>query len=371
MHPDCVAAAEAAGRLLESLGHEVDVSHPKALDDPDYTGHFITNWAAGAAWNLDYWTRRTGDEIGPTDVEPLTWALAEVGRSSNAADWLWAREWLQVERPRDRRLVDRGPRPAPHAHDRRAAAAAGHLRQPAGQPAPRPVPRRRGRPVHPALQRHGPARHLAAAALERRRPADRRAARGRLRSGGRAAPRRRPARGRRSPGPTGGLLSTPSATDASGRFADDGGSHPTGGRRQPGPSAASPWSWSLLGLVAYVLRVIWPPLILAGAIVFLLNPVVTRLQARHIPRALGTGLSYLGVVAATVLVDPARRAARHAPVRRPGRSLARAARRPRGGHQRPVAALGGRTSGRSASPPGRSWRTSSPPRTPPTPTATA
>ncbi len=58
----------------------------------------------------------------------------------------------------------------------------------------------------------------------------------------------------------------------------------------------------ILGLLAYVVRVIWPPLILAGAIVFLLNPVVTRLQARHIPRALGTGLSYLGVVAATALV---------------------------------------------------------------------
>ncbi|MET0903555.1 MAG: AI-2E family transporter [Acidimicrobiales bacterium] len=59
---------------------------------------------------------------------------------------------------------------------------------------------------------------------------------------------------------------------------------------------------ALLGLIAYVFRVIWPPLILAGAIVFLLNPVVTRLQGRHIPRALGTGLSYLAVVAVTVLV---------------------------------------------------------------------
>ncbi len=96
VHPDCVAAAEAAARLLESLGHEVDTSHPTALDDPDYTGHFITSWAAGAAWNLDYWTRRTGTEVGPSDVEPLTWALAEVGRSANAAEWLWAREWLQM-----------------------------------------------------------------------------------------------------------------------------------------------------------------------------------------------------------------------------------------------------------------------------------
>jgi predicted PurR-regulated permease PerM len=58
----------------------------------------------------------------------------------------------------------------------------------------------------------------------------------------------------------------------------------------------------LLGVLAYVVRVIWPPLILAGAIVFLLNPVVTRLQGRHIPRALGTGMSYLAVVGLTVLV---------------------------------------------------------------------
>jgi amidase len=96
VHPDCIAATEAAARLLESLGHDVDVSHPKALDDPEYADHFITNWAAGAAWNIDYWARRTGAEIGPSDVEPLTWALAEQGRSSNAAKWLWSREWLQV-----------------------------------------------------------------------------------------------------------------------------------------------------------------------------------------------------------------------------------------------------------------------------------
>jgi len=58
----------------------------------------------------------------------------------------------------------------------------------------------------------------------------------------------------------------------------------------------------LLGIIVYVLRVIWPPLILAGAIVFLLNPIVTRLQGRHIPRALGTALSYAAVVAVVVLV---------------------------------------------------------------------
>jgi predicted PurR-regulated permease PerM len=58
---------------------------------------------------------------------------------------------------------------------------------------------------------------------------------------------------------------------------------------------------ALLGLVVWVFRVVFPPLILAGAIVFLLNPVVTRLQHRHIPRALGTAFSYLGVAAAVGL----------------------------------------------------------------------
>lgn len=58
----------------------------------------------------------------------------------------------------------------------------------------------------------------------------------------------------------------------------------------------------ILGLVAWVLRVIWPPLILAGAIVFLLNPIVTRLQDRHIPRALGTAFAYVGVLGVVVLV---------------------------------------------------------------------
>lgn len=58
---------------------------------------------------------------------------------------------------------------------------------------------------------------------------------------------------------------------------------------------------ALLLLIGWVVRVIWPPLILAGAIVFLLNPVVTRLQRRRIPRAAGTGLAYLGVAGLVAL----------------------------------------------------------------------
>jgi len=58
---------------------------------------------------------------------------------------------------------------------------------------------------------------------------------------------------------------------------------------------------AILGVVALKLRVIFPPLILAGAIVFLLNPIVTALQHRGVPRALGAALSYVGVLAVIIL----------------------------------------------------------------------
>jgi predicted PurR-regulated permease PerM len=69
-------------------------------------------------------------------------------------------------------------------------------------------------------------------------------------------------------------------------------------------------AWALTGLAVVVvlvvllgwaLRVIWPPLILAGAIVFLLNPIVSGLQRRRVPRAVGTGLTYLGAAGLVTL----------------------------------------------------------------------
>jgi len=58
---------------------------------------------------------------------------------------------------------------------------------------------------------------------------------------------------------------------------------------------------AVLGLIAWTVRVIWPPLILAAAIVFLLNPVVTRLHRHRVPRAAGAALAYLAVIGAVVL----------------------------------------------------------------------
>lgn len=95
VHPDCVAAVKAAGELLESLGHKVEVSHPMALDDADFTGNFITLWSVGNAAELDYWSSVFRRQVTAEQVEPLTWALAEMGRGFSGPQALLALGWLQ------------------------------------------------------------------------------------------------------------------------------------------------------------------------------------------------------------------------------------------------------------------------------------
>jgi amidase len=94
-HPECVAAAEGAAALLEELGHSVEVSHPSEMDDPELISTFLVNWTAGVDWNLKYWSGVIGRELGPDDVEPCTWALAEQGRTHSAGDLLRATEKAQ------------------------------------------------------------------------------------------------------------------------------------------------------------------------------------------------------------------------------------------------------------------------------------
>jgi len=96
VHPDCVAAVESTARALESLGHSVDVSYPRALDDEGYVPQFLVRWTAGVAAGLDFWSMRTGKPIGADDVEPLTWALAEQGRTHSAAAYLGAVGYAQI-----------------------------------------------------------------------------------------------------------------------------------------------------------------------------------------------------------------------------------------------------------------------------------
>ena len=87
VHTDCVAAAEDAGRLLESLGHRVEPSYPHAFEDPEILVPFTTIWTADCAHYLDDFGNLVGKPVTEADVEPLTWALAESGRAVTGAQF--------------------------------------------------------------------------------------------------------------------------------------------------------------------------------------------------------------------------------------------------------------------------------------------
>jgi amidase len=116
--PDAVAAVESTARLLAELGHRIEPVRLEPLDRIE-----IGPWiAAGLARDLDRWSLLTGHEIGPEDVEPMNWMLAEGGRSMNAAEYLesaekahaWARalqQWWAAGN--DVLLTPTCPSPAP------------------------------------------------------------------------------------------------------------------------------------------------------------------------------------------------------------------------------------------------------------------
>ncbi len=88
--PEVVAAARGAAKLLEGCGHEVEEPDLSMLDSIDLVEPFLIRWAAGQAQALDQLGIVTDNVIGPDDVEPLTWALAEIGRARSAGEYLTA-----------------------------------------------------------------------------------------------------------------------------------------------------------------------------------------------------------------------------------------------------------------------------------------
>jgi amidase len=96
LHPECVAAVDRAARALEDAGHAVELSHPGALEETEHVMHYVTVVATNAARTLEVWGERAGREVREVDVEPLTWALAGLGRGRSAADLLAAIEGVHA-----------------------------------------------------------------------------------------------------------------------------------------------------------------------------------------------------------------------------------------------------------------------------------
>jgi amidase len=88
--PTVVEATQEAAMLLASLGHDVEESSPSGFEGMDLLEMFMVRWCAGQAATLALLSRALGRELTRDDVEPLTWALAEDGIRTGAAEYLAA-----------------------------------------------------------------------------------------------------------------------------------------------------------------------------------------------------------------------------------------------------------------------------------------
>jgi amidase len=87
-HPECVAAAEGAARVLESLGHTVEPDYPHALADPEISQAFLPCYGTWTAQQLDLYGQVLGRPLRAADVEAATWAVAEMGRGVSATQFV-------------------------------------------------------------------------------------------------------------------------------------------------------------------------------------------------------------------------------------------------------------------------------------------
>ena len=89
VHADCVTAVRDAAALCEELGHRVEESAPQ-LDPAILSDDFDVVWTACIAAAIDGWIDIVGRDPEPDELEPLTWALYEVGRGQSASAYVRA-----------------------------------------------------------------------------------------------------------------------------------------------------------------------------------------------------------------------------------------------------------------------------------------
>ncbi len=95
-HPDCVAAVHHTAKLLADLGHHVEPAEIPETHDPEFVPRFLTLWFVSVATRIDEVSNLLGRRVLETEVEPLTWALSELGRMITAPAYANAWTWVHA-----------------------------------------------------------------------------------------------------------------------------------------------------------------------------------------------------------------------------------------------------------------------------------
>src|SRR6202008_746726 len=92
--PECRAAVAGAGRLLESLGHDVEESAPAVMFDPEFIQHFTLIIAADTETSMRAYETALGRPIDDDEIEPRNAVYRAIGRTLEVATYLQSRAWL-------------------------------------------------------------------------------------------------------------------------------------------------------------------------------------------------------------------------------------------------------------------------------------
>ncbi len=92
--PEVADGVARTAALLEELGHRVEQASPPALDEAALTDNFVICFASFVARTLDELGELVGETPTAEGFETGTWAIAELGRSITAAQYLAARDAL-------------------------------------------------------------------------------------------------------------------------------------------------------------------------------------------------------------------------------------------------------------------------------------
>ena len=93
-HPECRAAVAAAGRLLESLGHGVEVSSPTMMFDEELLSHFTVIIAADTEAAMRAYEAALGRSIDDAEIEPRNAVYRAIGKTLDAVTYLQRRAAL-------------------------------------------------------------------------------------------------------------------------------------------------------------------------------------------------------------------------------------------------------------------------------------
>jgi amidase len=94
--PACAEAVQATLALLEAAGHRVEDSAPEGLQSDQLIGHFTTCFGAWTLQELGQLEALVGQPMVDGDVEPGTAAIAELGRTVTAVEYLDALDALHT-----------------------------------------------------------------------------------------------------------------------------------------------------------------------------------------------------------------------------------------------------------------------------------